>query len=62
MKKDKYEQLKPEAFQYEETMPTKLFSAFASMAGIFGILIMLGLLILFIMFVLALCSQVPNLV
>ena len=58
MKNDKYEQLKPEAFQYEDERltPSLKFAAIAS------ILAMLGFLILFVMFVMQLCSQVPNLI
>jgi hypothetical protein len=58
MKKDKYEQLKPEAFQYEgeKLTPTLLFACVAS------IVVMFGFLILFVMFVMALFSQVPNII
>lgn len=46
MKKDKYEQLKPEAFQYEgeRLTPTLLFACVASTV------VMFGFLILFVMF------------
>lgn len=58
MKKDKYEQLKPEAFQYEDEQLTPSL-AFGAIAAIFA---MIGFIILFVMFVLALFAQVPNLI
>ena len=58
MKKDKYEQLKPEAFQYEDEQLTPSL-VFGAITAIFA---MLGFIILFVMFVMALLSQVPNLI
>lgn len=58
MKKDKYKQLKPEVFQYEDErlIPSLKFGAIAA------IFAMIGFIIFFVMFVMALSSQVPNII
>lgn len=52
MKKDKYEELKPEAFRYEEDFTPGLF-----WGAILSVLLMMSVIIMFVMFVLALFAS-----
>lgn len=58
MKKDKYEELKPEAFQYQDDKSTPSLM-FGAISAIFA---MIGFIIFFVMFVMTLFSQVANII
>lgn len=52
MKKDKYEELKPEAFRYEEDFTPGLF-----LGSLLSIILMIAVVIMFVMFGLALFAS-----
>lgn len=52
MKKDKYEELKPEAFRYEEDFTPGLFCG-----AVLSIILMVAVIIMFVMFVLLLFAS-----
>ena len=52
MKKDKYEELKPEAFRYEEDFTPGLF-----LGSVLSIILMIAVIIMFVMFGLALFAS-----